>query len=163
MLAGGVADEEIFGPVVAVEPFATEDDAVRMANGSAYGLGASVWSRDLGRAGRVAARLDAGMVWTNDFGWSWGAAQAPWGGVKASGYGRVGSKHGLYELSRVRLVDRDRGRVGVPWWMPYDDELADGFRGAFGVLYGRGLARPRAAWRHRRGLVRLAKRYANRP
>jgi succinate-semialdehyde dehydrogenase/glutarate-semialdehyde dehydrogenase len=163
VLAGRVADDEIFGPVVAVEPFAGEDDAVRLANGSAYGLGASVWSRDLGRAERVASRLDAGMVWTNDFGWSWGAAQAPWGGVKASGYGRVGSKHGLYELSRVRFVDRDRGRIGVPWWMPYDDELADGFRGAFGLLYGRGLARPRAAWRHRRGLVRLAKRYANRP
>ena len=163
VVAGGLGDEEIFGPVVSVEPFDGEDDAVARANESRYGLGASVWTRDLGRASRVASRLDAGMVWTNDFGWSWGAAQAPWGGTKSSGYGRVGSKHGLYDLSHVRFVDRDSGRIGVPWWMPYDDELADGFRGAFGVLYGRGLDRARAGWQHRRGLARIAKRYLNRP
>lgn len=155
-----IGREEIFGPAVTVEPFDSESEAVRRANETPFGLGATVWTRDRSRARRVAHRLEAGMVWTNDYGYSFGAAQAPWGGVKGSGYGRVASKHGLYELSRIRYVDADRGRIPVPWWFPYDDALVDGFRGALDLLYGR---RVRAAWSRRRGLARLARRYLGRP
>jgi acyl-CoA reductase-like NAD-dependent aldehyde dehydrogenase len=152
--------EEIFGPVVTVAPFGDEDEAVRLANGSSFGLGASVWTHDLERASRVGRRLDAGSVWTNDVSYSYGTGQASWGGTKESGFGRTHSKHGLYELSRVKFADLDRGRVPVPWWFPYDEGAVDGFRGMAGVLYGEGLRwRLGAAWRHRRGLLALGRRY----
>src|SRR6266540_2832185 len=152
--------EEIFGPVVTVAPFADEDEAVRLANGSSFGLGASVWTSDLERARRLARRLEAGSVWTNDVSYSYGTGQASWGGTKESGFGRTHSKHGLYELSRVKFADLDRGRVPVPWWYPYDEGVLSGFRGMAGVLYGEGLKRKLgSAWRHRRGLLRLGRRY----
>jgi succinate-semialdehyde dehydrogenase/glutarate-semialdehyde dehydrogenase len=152
--------EEIFGPVVAVSPFADENEAVRLANDSRFGLGASVWTRDAARARRVSARLEAGSVWTNDFSYSYGTSQASWGGRKESGFGRTHSKHSLYEMSNVKYVDADRGRVSVPWWYPYDDRLTDGFRGALGLFYGQGArARAASAWRYRRGLVEVGRRY----
>jgi succinate-semialdehyde dehydrogenase/glutarate-semialdehyde dehydrogenase len=167
VLAGGSRDarierEEIFGPVVTVQPVESDDEAVRVANDSAFGLGASVWTRDPDRARRVAARLEAGSVWTNDAAYSYGTGQASWGGVKESGIGRTHSKHGLYDSVRVKFVDADRGRVPVPWWFPYDPSAADGFRGVLGVLHGEGVAtRLEAAWRHRRGLASLARRYVS--
>ncbi len=152
--------EEIFGPVVTVAAFDNERDALTAANDSPYGLGASVWTRDAERARRVSLRLDAGCVWTNDFGYSYAACQAPWGGRKDSGSGRTHSKHGLYDLTSIKYVDADSGRMRVPWWYPYDERLLDGFRGALGLLYGRGAgAKASAAWRHRRGLLRLGRRY----
>ena len=152
--------EEVFGPVVSVAPFGDEDEAVRLANSSSFGLGASVWTADLERARRLASRLDAGSVWTNDVSYSYGTGQASWGGTKESGFGRTHSKHGLYELSRVKYVDLDRGRVPVPWWYPYGEGVLEGFRGMVGVLYGEGLPRKlEAAWRHRRGLLALGRRY----
>jgi acyl-CoA reductase-like NAD-dependent aldehyde dehydrogenase len=152
--------EEIFGPVVTVSGFGDEDEAIRLANGSSFGLGASVWTRDLERATRVTQRLEAGSVWTNDVSYSYGTGQASWGGAKESGYGRTHSRHGLYELSRVKFADLDRGRVPVPWWFPYDEGVFEGFRGMAGVLYGEGLPRRLgAAWRHRRGLLSLGRRY----
>jgi acyl-CoA reductase-like NAD-dependent aldehyde dehydrogenase len=155
--------EEIFGPVVTVSAFGDEDEAVRLANGSSFGLGASVWTRDLDRARRVTRRLEAGSVWTNDVSYSYGTGQASWGGTKESGYGRTHSKHGLYELSRVKFADLDRGRVPVPWWFPYDESVLEGFRGMAGVLYGEGLARRlEAAWKHRGGLFALGRRYLSR-
>jgi succinate-semialdehyde dehydrogenase/glutarate-semialdehyde dehydrogenase len=152
--------EEIFGPVVTVAPFADEDEAVRRANDSRFGLGASVWTRDAARAQRVSARLEAGCVWTNDFSYSFATCQAPWGGRKESGFGRTHSKHGLYDMSNVKYVDADRGRVPVPWWYPYDDRLSDGLRGALGLVYAEGAwAKAAAAWRYRGGLVQLGRRY----
>jgi succinate-semialdehyde dehydrogenase/glutarate-semialdehyde dehydrogenase len=152
--------EEIFGPVVTVRGFRDEDEAVRLANGSSFGLGASVWTSDPERVQRLARRLEAGSVWTNDVSYSYGTGQAAWGGTKESGFGRTHSKHGLYELSRVKFADLDRGRVPVPWWYPYDARLLDGFQGALELLYGRRLPRKLArAWQHRRGLVRLWQRY----
>jgi succinate-semialdehyde dehydrogenase/glutarate-semialdehyde dehydrogenase len=155
-----VEREEIFGPVVTVGSFRDEDEAVRLANGSSFGLGASVWTRDVERARRLGARLEAGSVWTNDVSYSYGAGQASWGGTKESGFGRTHSKHGLYELSRVKFVDVDSGRVPVPWWYPYDERLLDGFEGVLKLLYGVGLSRRLGQmWQHRRGLLRLGRRY----
>jgi acyl-CoA reductase-like NAD-dependent aldehyde dehydrogenase len=152
--------EEVFGPVVTVRPFGDEDEAVRLANASPFALGASVWTRDVERARRLARRLEAGSVWTNDHAYSYGACQASWGGTKASGYGRTHSRYGLYECTQVKFVEVDRGRVPVPWWYPYDAGTADGFRGLLGVLAGgNAAARAAAAWRHRRGLIGLAARY----
>jgi acyl-CoA reductase-like NAD-dependent aldehyde dehydrogenase len=155
-----IAREETFGPVVEVAPVSGEAEAVRRANGGTFGLGASVWTKDVGRAERVARRLRAGTVWHNDHAYSYGAAQASWGGRGESGFGRTHSKHGLYDLTAPKLVDRDSGRVPAPWWFPYDERSPDAFRAALEVLYRDGLrSRAAAAWRERRALVALARRY----
>jgi acyl-CoA reductase-like NAD-dependent aldehyde dehydrogenase len=155
---GPLPDEELFAPVVAIEPFDGEDDAVRKANDTSFGLGASVWTRDANRAERVGRRLQTGMVWVNDFGYSFATGQAPWGGTKASGFGRTGGRHGLYECVQVKYLDADRGRVKPGWWFPYDERTATALRNALDVLYGEGFERIRATWRFRRDLVHLAKR-----
>jgi acyl-CoA reductase-like NAD-dependent aldehyde dehydrogenase len=155
---GPLPDEELFAPTVAIEPFDGEDDAVRKANDTSFGLAASIWTRDLEKAARVARRIEAGMVWVNDFGYSFAAGQAPWGGVKASGFGRTSGKHGLYECVRVKYVDSDRGRVKPGWWFPYDARTERALRNALDVLYGEGVSRWRAAWRYRSDLLHLGRR-----
>jgi succinate-semialdehyde dehydrogenase/glutarate-semialdehyde dehydrogenase len=155
-----IEQEETFGPVVTVARVSSDDDAVRAANDTAYGLGASVWTRDAERADRIAQRLRVGTVWHNDHAYSYAAAQATWGGRGESGFGRTHSKHGLYDLTSVKFVDHDSGRVPVPWWFPYDERAADAFRGVLGAMYSDGLGkRARSAWRNRRALVALARRY----
>jgi aminomuconate-semialdehyde/2-hydroxymuconate-6-semialdehyde dehydrogenase len=96
------AQEEIFGPVVTVHPFHDEAEAVALANGVRYGLSASVWTRDLSRAHRVAAALDSGMVWVNT--WLLRDLRVPFGGVKESGVGREGGTWSLDFFSESRNV-----------------------------------------------------------
>jgi acyl-CoA reductase-like NAD-dependent aldehyde dehydrogenase len=158
VVRGALPDRELFGPVVAAEPFDDEDDAVLRANDSSYGLAASVWSRDLVKAERVARRIDAGMVWVNDFGHSFTTGQAAWGGVKSSGFGRTGGRHGLYERVQVKYLDVDRGRLRPAWWFPYDGTTERALLASLEVLYGDGLERWRAAWRRRHELRHLARR-----
>jgi succinate-semialdehyde dehydrogenase/glutarate-semialdehyde dehydrogenase len=158
VIEGSLPDDEIFGPAVSVEPFDGEDEAVRFANHTAFGLAASVWTRDLAKARRVSRRIDAGMVWVNDFGYSFAAGQAAWGGVKGSGFGRTNSRHGLYECTQVKYVDEDRGLLRPAWWFPYDEPTERALRALLDVLYGSGSQRVRAAWKHRRELVHAAKR-----
>lgn len=159
-----LAAGEVFGPVVAVTPVDSDDEAVRRANASPLALGASIWTRDAARARSLAARLDAGMVWTNDVGYSWGVAGAAWGGRKASGYGTTRSRYALLDVTQPKVVDDDPGRVPVPWWYPYGSHAAEGFRGLLEATYGQGLL-PRAVGVARgwRGLAGLARRYAQRP
>src|SRR3981189_2874171 len=97
-----VAKEEFFGPVAMIFPFKTEDEAIRIANITEFGLSAAVWSRDLARARRVAGEIESGMVFINDFTRS--DPRAPFGGVTASGSGRELGAPGARELTNPKLI-----------------------------------------------------------
>ncbi|HET7162395.1 MAG TPA: aldehyde dehydrogenase [Rhodanobacteraceae bacterium] len=94
--------EEIFGPVVTLIPFDDEDEAVAIANGTDYGLAASLWTRDLARAHRVATRIDFGIVWVNC--WMLRDLRTPFGGVKHSGMGREGGVDALRFFTEPKNV-----------------------------------------------------------
>jgi betaine-aldehyde dehydrogenase len=96
-----IAQEEIFGPVLSIIPYDTEADAIRIANGTVYGLAAAVWSADEARARRVAKRLRAGQVDVNGGAFN---IQAPFGGFKQSGRGRELGKYGLEEFLEFRSL-----------------------------------------------------------
>ncbi|MDX2104499.1 MAG: aldehyde dehydrogenase family protein [Alphaproteobacteria bacterium] len=98
-----LACEEVFGPVLSVMPFADEEDAVRLANSTAYGLVAGLWTRDGGRQHRVPKRLRCGQVFVNCYG-AGGGIELPFGGVKRSGYGREKGFEALHTLSVTKTV-----------------------------------------------------------
>ncbi|WP_454754375.1 aldehyde dehydrogenase [Cupriavidus necator] len=97
-----IVREEIFGPVLAVTRFHAEDEAVRMANDSPYGLGAGLWTANLARAHRVSQRLQAGLVWVNCY--MDGDVTVPFGGVKQSGSGRDKSLHALDKYTDLKTT-----------------------------------------------------------
>jgi acyl-CoA reductase-like NAD-dependent aldehyde dehydrogenase len=97
-----VVQEEIFGPVLVVQPFDTEEEAVALANSTPYGLAAGLHTRDVARAHRVAAKLRAGIVWVNS--WAVLDAALPFGGYGRSGYGRENGPEGLDEYLQTKSV-----------------------------------------------------------
>ena len=97
-----IAREEIFGPVLAVLGFDDEEEAIALANQSMYGLAAGVWSRDIGRAHRVAHAIRAGTVWVNTY--NMYDPAAPFGGFKASGFGRDLGRTALEGYTETKSV-----------------------------------------------------------
>jgi acyl-CoA reductase-like NAD-dependent aldehyde dehydrogenase len=96
-----IAREEIFGPVVAVIPFENEDEAVKVANDSTYGLGGAIYSRDTARAIELAKRIRTGVVWINN---GINMIDGPFGGFKESGIGREGGRWGIEEYTEIQQI-----------------------------------------------------------
>jgi len=109
-----IAREEIFGPVMAVIPFDDEADALRIANDTAYGLAAAVWSRDIFKCLRMVRRLQAGIVWVNHMQPTY--VEAPWGGYKMSGIGRELGPWGAEEYLQVKQVHINLNEQPIGWY-----------------------------------------------
>ena len=109
-----IVQEEVFGPVVTIEGFSTEEEAVQLANDSIYGLAGGVFTKDIDKAERVVKQMRMGTVWINDFHPYF--AQAPWGGYKQSGIGRELGHEGLAEYQVEKLILRNTKPEPVNWF-----------------------------------------------
>lgn len=109
-----IAREEIFGPVCAVIPFDREQDAIRLANDTPFGLAAAVWSRDIFKAMRMVKALRAGIVWVNHMQATY--VEAPWGGYKQSGFGRELSASGIEEYLETKQVHINLNEQPIAWY-----------------------------------------------
>lgn len=122
--------EETFGPTLPIATFKTEEDAIKLANDSEFGLTASVWTRDLAKGKRVAERIEAGTVCVNEVLYTHGIGQTPWGGFKNSGRGRTHGIEGLMELVQPQHIHVNKiSLVPNAWWMPYSGTAVETFKG----------------------------------
>ncbi len=134
-----IVREETFGPVLTIQKFKTEDEAVRMANDSPYGLSGSVWSGDLARAERVARRIETGSVSINNVIATLANPALPFGGVKDSGFGRYKGAHGLHAFSNIKSIMIDKpGAPNELNWYPYTKEKYGLFSKMMDAAYGGG-------------------------
>jgi acyl-CoA reductase-like NAD-dependent aldehyde dehydrogenase len=134
-----IVREETFGPMLPIMTYRTEEEAVRLANDSTYGLSAYVFTKDRARAERIANQLAAGTVMHNDTLYTHAAPETPWGGVKSSGLGRVHGKHGLRDFCEIRHVNLERFGFPAFWYYPYSKAAwSTGLR-VYRTLLGRGI------------------------
>src|SRR5882724_8731129 len=122
--------DETFGPVLPIMTFKTDDEAIKLANDSIYGLTASIWTGNIARGRRLAEQIEAGTVMVNEVVYTHAIAQTPWGGVKQSGYGRTHGRLGLLELVSARHIHVNRLAL-IPdlWWFRYTPTAAKLFQG----------------------------------
>jgi betaine-aldehyde dehydrogenase len=109
-----IVQEEVFGPVITVEKFETEEEAVTRANSTIYGLSAGFWTRDPDRIHRISRQLRFGTVWVNDFNVYF--TQAPWGGYKQSGLGRELGRAGLEEYTELKHIYQNHNPASLDWF-----------------------------------------------
>ncbi len=121
--------EETFGPTMPIAVFRDEDDAIKLANDTDFGLTASVWTKDLSRGRRVAEKILAGTVMINEVVYTHGIGQTPWGGFKNSGYGRTHGKEGLMELVAPQHIHTNRYLLAPDlWWFGYSENAIETFK-----------------------------------
>jgi acyl-CoA reductase-like NAD-dependent aldehyde dehydrogenase len=122
--------DETFGPVLPIMTFKTEDEAIKLANDSIYGLTASVWTNNIAHGRRLARQIEAGTVMVNEVVYTHAIAQTPWGGVKQSGYGRTHGRMGLLELVTPQHIHVNHlPFVPDVWWFRYSTGAGLLFRG----------------------------------
>jgi len=109
-----IVQEEVFGPVITIERFTTEEEVIERANDTIYGLSAGFWTSDADRIERMTKALRFGTVWANDFNVYF--VQAPWGGYKQSGFGRELGKIGLEEYTEVKHIYRNHATKAFNWF-----------------------------------------------
>lgn len=132
-----IATQESFGPVVSITPFSSDEEVIRLANATAYGLGASVWSQDLVRARSIASRLEAGNISINDTMITVANPHLPFGGVKNSGLGAYHGPEGLRVFCTTRAVMESKGRARSELnWFPYTSEKEALIRALVKNVYG---------------------------
>ncbi len=137
-----VMNEETFGPVLPIKVVRDEDEAVREANNSRYGLLASVWTASNERGRRLARKIQAGSVLVNDCLYTHGAAETPWFGVKESGLGVTHGSAGLTEFVRMKHINWDLFPLKSNfWWYPYTPAWQQRFKSLMKLLYRWGLRR----------------------
>lgn len=153
-----IMQEEIFGPVIPIMTVDSEDEAVRLANDSQFGLGASIWSADREKAGAMADRIEAGTVWINDHMYSAGVCQCSWGGMKDSGLGRAHSKFGFYEAVEIQTQAETPVREASMWLHPYDDTVGPSIRATIDLMYAQGKDRFRLLGESAAPLARMTAR-----
>ena len=143
--------EETFGPLLPIMPFDGDDEAIRLANDSDYGLGASVWTRDRARGEALARRIQSGTVMVNDAVSCFGISEALHGGMKASGLGRTHGHFGLEEMVRVKYIDSDLlPGVKKSWWYGYGGKFTQQMEGVIDLMFA-------PSWAQRlRGVLRSA-------
>lgn len=135
--SSSLMQSEIFGPVITVTRVKSEEEAVEKANSTGFGLSASVFSKNLRKARRIAGKIKAGSVCINDINTNYICAALPFGGVGLSGIGRVHGPEGLKAFSRVQAVCEDRlGLKKEPWWFPVSDKTKKWFKKLFTFWYG---------------------------
>jgi succinate-semialdehyde dehydrogenase/glutarate-semialdehyde dehydrogenase len=135
-----VMNEETFGPLLPITIFKDEEEAIREANGTRYGLLASVWTADNEHGRRLARRLEAGTVIINDAVYTNGVAQTPWFGVKESGLGTTHGKAGMFEFVRMKHINWDLFPLqSNMWWYPYTETWYGRFKTIMKMLYRWGL------------------------
>jgi acyl-CoA reductase-like NAD-dependent aldehyde dehydrogenase len=120
-----VVRDETFGPVLAIVRVAGAAEAIRRANASRYGLGASIWSKDVARARRLAERINVGVVSINNHAFSGAIPSLPWSGTRDTGFGVANSVHSLSTFVRPRATIVDTATAPELFWMPYDQTLLD--------------------------------------
>lgn len=134
--------KETFGPVVAIQKVRDEEEALRLANDSEYGLNGNVWTTDAEKGQRLAERMETGGVCVNDIAITYGIPEAPFGGVKASGVGQVNGAQGLRGYCHVHPILADRkGRGPIQGGYPYTRKGEDGMQKFIRILWGTRLGR----------------------
>jgi succinate-semialdehyde dehydrogenase/glutarate-semialdehyde dehydrogenase len=154
--------EPIDGPVLLVAPFDSIDEAIALANGSDFGLGASVWTDDRYQGSRIARELRAGMVWLNDHLPGPTVSRGPWGAAAGSGLGRTLGEAGLRACAQEKLITWDPPRLRGLWWGPYDRSSLAAARAVAKLRSGREGDRERALRQGGVALARLLARAAGR-
>jgi acyl-CoA reductase-like NAD-dependent aldehyde dehydrogenase len=139
-----VVTDEAFGPIMTILKFASDDELITLANGTRYGLGLSVYSRDYARAEKLVKEIKSGMAVINDFGLGYLIQALPFGGVKASGFGKFNGPEGLREFCVCRTIVSDRipgaySRTPPFLQMPVSEKSYHIMRCVIALIYGVGI------------------------